>query len=64
MGRIKTQLIKRVTLELHEKHKDKLTKDFYENKNIIRDLTVIPSKKILNVVSGYLTRLMKENKAI
>ncbi|MFP4403715.1 MAG: 30S ribosomal protein S17e [Nanoarchaeota archaeon] len=64
MGRIKTQLIKRVTFQIYDKHNEKLTKDFYENKNIIKDLTIIPSKKILNVVCGYLTRLMKERKAI
>lgn len=61
MGRIKTQLVKRVTLELFDKHKDDFTADFYENKNKVRNMADFSSKKLLNVVSGYVTRLKRED---
>lgn len=64
MGRIKTQLSKRVTLELYKKHKDKFTKSFEENKEKVKHLLRLPSKKQLNVVSGYVTRLSKGDKKI
>ncbi|RLE47854.1 30S ribosomal protein S17e [Candidatus Woesearchaeota archaeon] len=60
MGRIKTQFIKRLGKELAQKHKDKLKQDFEENKKIVEQLLTNPSKKIRNVVAGYVTRLMKQ----
>ncbi|MBN2457684.1 30S ribosomal protein S17e [Candidatus Woesearchaeota archaeon] len=59
MGRIKTQLIKRTTLKLYDEHKEDFKKDYSENKQIISELAMIPSKKMKNVISGYITRLMK-----
>lgn len=64
MGRIKTQLSKRVTLELYKKHKDRFTKSFEENKGMVKKLLKLPSKKQINVVSGYVTRLTKGDKNI
>ncbi|MGM5482391.1 MAG: 30S ribosomal protein S17e [Nanobdellota archaeon] len=64
MGRIKTQLTKRVTLELYRKHTDKFTKNFAENKEMVKRLLKLSSKKQLNVISGYLTRLTKGSKKI
>ncbi len=61
MGRIKTMLIKRVTLNLFANHKDKFTKDFTQNKKIVPEYADIPSKKLRNVIAGYLTRLMKKD---
>jgi len=64
MGRIKTQLAKRTTLGLYSEHKEKFKKDFEENKKIVVELADFPSKKIRNVVAGYLTRLVKTEKEI
>lgn len=61
MGRIKTQLVKRTTLKLYKEHKDKFKKDFNENKSIVEEYVEFPSKKIKNVVAGYITRLAKSN---
>lgn len=60
MGRIKTKLIKRVSNELFRDNKDKLKTDFYENKEIVGKLADFPSKKLQNIVAGYITRLMKQ----
>ena len=60
MGRIKTKLIKRVTNELISGHPDKFTKDFGENKTKVDELADVPSKKMRNVIAGYVTRLIKK----
>jgi len=59
MGRIKTQLIKRITFEIMKQSKDQLTTQFDGNKKVVADLLGGASKKIRNSVAGYLTRLMK-----
>ena len=62
MGRIKTDLIKRVTHKLMEEHGDKFTDDFEKNKEILNKLISTPSKKLRNVIAGYVTRLIKKGK--
>ena len=52
-------LIKRTSNELVEKHPNKFKKDFTENKKIVSSLTDVKSKKIRNIVAGYVTRLVK-----
>ena len=59
MGRIKTQLIKRISNKLIKEHRNEFKKDFKENKEIVSRLAEIPSKKIRNVIAGYVTRLMQ-----
>ena len=60
MGRIKTTLIKRTTLKLYHDYKDQFKKDYAENKVVLAKLVNIPSKKIKNIIAGYITRLVKE----
>ena len=62
MGRIKTQLIKRVTFDLLEAHREQFSSNFDENKQKVSELADIPSKKIRNIIAGYITRLVKNNK--
>jgi len=59
MGRIKTQFIKRLTNDLLEAHSSKFSKDFEENKQIVTDHTDVTSKKIRNVIAGYVSRKKK-----
>jgi len=60
MGRIKTKLIKRITLNLFRDHKEEFKQDFDENKEIVTKFADIPSKKIRNIIAGYVTRLVKQ----
>lgn len=62
MGRIKTLLIKRVTNELMNLHGDKFTDNFEENKIIVSSIVSTPSKKLKNIIAGYVTRLVKKSK--
>lgn len=60
MGRIKTQLIKRLTKDVVKAGSDRLTTDFKENKLIVADLLPDARKKMRNTIAGYATRLMKK----
>ncbi|MFC1696939.1 30S ribosomal protein S17e [Nanoarchaeota archaeon] len=59
MGRIKTKLMKRTSRELMSKYEDKFTTDFAENKVAVDKVAQIKSKKLRNIIAGYLTRLKK-----
>jgi len=59
MGRIKTQLIKRISNKLIKEHRSEFKENFKENKELVANLADIPSKKIRNVIAGYVTRLMQ-----
>lgn len=59
MGRIKTTLIKRVTNKLVVEHRPDFKKDYEENKKIVEKYADIPSKKLRNIIAGYVTRLIK-----
>lgn len=59
MGRIKTQLIKRITNKLVAEHRQDFKEDYEENKKIVEKYADIPSKKLRNVIAGYVTRLVK-----
>ena len=60
MGRIKTTLIKRTGNKLYALHKDKFKKDFESNKQVLPELAEFYSKKLRNVLAGYITRLVKK----
>ncbi len=62
MGRIKTRLVKRKTKELMRDHTDKFSTDFSQNKQAMIPLTEVASKKLRNVVAGYITRLKRKEK--
>lgn len=60
MGRIKTMLIKRNTEELLEKHGDVFNDKFDHNKKMVGQLTDTQSKKLRNIIAGYVTRQKKK----
>jgi len=60
MGRIKTTFVKRKTKELLAMHGENFTMDFNENKKITDKNTKLVSKKLRNIVAGYMTRLKKK----
>ncbi len=59
MGRIKTKLMKRHTFDIYEKYGNKVSKDFAENKQMLPGIAEVHSKKIRNIIAGYLTRMAK-----
>ena len=62
MGRIKTKLIKRNVKELNQRYPEKFLIDFNENKKLITETAELNSKKLRNVMAGYMTRLKRQKK--
>ena len=58
MGRIKTQFIKRITNELLDRHGDRFTADFSQNKVVRKSLISVDSNKIRNLIAGYAAHLV------
>jgi small subunit ribosomal protein S17e len=62
MGRIKSTAIKNLAREIVYEHGEKFTTDFEKNKKIIQEIKHIQSKKIRNVVAGYITKEKEREK--
>lgn len=64
MGRIKTKLVKRATKKLYDRYSQEFKPSFEENKQLVQKHADIPSKKLKNVIAGYLTRLVKQKEEV
>ncbi|MFH1637970.1 MAG: 30S ribosomal protein S17e [Candidatus Woesearchaeota archaeon] len=60
MGRVKTTQIKRSGKKLISLYKDKFSKDFSHNKKAIAEVGEVRSKKLRNVLAGYISRIVKQ----
>jgi len=58
MGRIKTKPVKRAGNDLFAQHPDRFS-NFEENKKVLPDVAEVRSKKIRNILAGYLSRKAK-----
>jgi small subunit ribosomal protein S17e len=58
MGRIKGTLVKRVSREIMERYRDKLSSDFEKNKQFLASQGL--QKKTKNSIAGYLARKVKK----
>lgn len=62
MGRIKTKANKKASIKLIEKAPEIFNEDFEHNKKVLGN--TMPSKKVRNIIAGYISRLKKHNKKI
>ena len=62
MGRIKTVLVKRITKQLVEEHREEFSEDYNKNKEVLKKYITTKSPKIRNVIAGYASRLVKQVK--
>ncbi len=60
MGRIKTKPVKSAGDRLFERYGDKFTTDFEKNKQLLTEYAEVRSKKIRNVLAGYMTKKAKQ----
>ena len=63
MGRVKTLPVKRNTQAIFEKYHDRIIRDFVKNKEFLNGIAEIKSRKIRNIIAGYLTRLASAKEA-
>ena len=47
---------RRLSEELMQRHPEAFGLDFEENKKVLEDLAIIPSKQLRNRIAGYITR--------
>ena len=55
MGRIKTTFVKNIGKELMEKHPESFSGSFEDNKKALTPLISFTSRKMRNLVAGYIT---------
>ena len=59
MGNIKQTNLKRQAEKLVEQNDDKFSDDFNKNKEILKEMNVIPSKTNRNKIAGYIVKVIK-----
>ncbi len=64
MGRIKSTPVKKLGDEILQEAPDKFGLDFTKNKAIIKEMKEIKSKKMLNLVAGYITNEVKKREKL
>lgn len=57
MGKVRTELVKRIAKELVERYPDKVNADFENNKKLVESFTTVSSTRLRNRIAGYITRL-------
>ncbi len=62
MGRIKTKRVKSFTHDFAEDQIDLFKPEFSENKSVLGEMVAIPSKKLRNIIAGYMTRIVRKRK--
>jgi len=61
VGKVRTEMVKRTTLELINKYSKSFNTDFDHNKKFMAELNIGVSKKMRNKVAGYATRVVKSD---
>ncbi len=59
MGKVRTETVKRVTLELVDKYPRSFTTDFEQNKQFLNEIGLEVSKKLRNRIAGYISRVIR-----
>jgi small subunit ribosomal protein S17e len=59
MGSIKNTAIKRLAGELIRQHADKFSEEFEHNKTALASTVRIESKKVRNILAGYISKEME-----
>ena len=59
---MKNLFIKNLARELVEKYPDKFSEDFQKNKEELEKLIKLESKKIRNLLAGYIVHILRKRK--
>lgn len=60
MGKVRCTLIKRTSKKILHKYPERFKADFEHNKKVVSELLEFPSKRVRNMVAGYLTTLYRQ----
>ena len=61
MGRIKTSLVKRMGEAILKRYPEKFQANFDHNKKALAEVAELHSKKMRNVIAGYIAHLIAQN---
>ena len=59
LGKVRTELVKRISLELVERYSKNFGSSFEQNKQFLNEIELDVSKKLRNKIAGYITGIMK-----
>ena len=59
MGKVRTEMVKRISIELVDRYERSFTTEFEQNKQFLKEIGLDVSKKLRNKIAGYVTRIMK-----
>jgi small subunit ribosomal protein S17e len=59
MGKVRTEMVKRISLELLDRYEKSFSTEFEQNKQFLKEIGLDVSKKLRNRIAGYVTRLVK-----
>ena len=63
MGRIRPGFVKRQAEQLLQLSRDRFTSSFEDNKKVLAELAEFPTKKLRNLIAGYITKNIKTAQA-
>lgn len=58
MGKVRSTLVKRTAKGVIKRFPERFSHDFEKNKKAVEELLEFPSKRMRNMVAGYVTRLL------
>ncbi len=61
MGKVRTEMVKRLTIQLIDKYPKSFNIEFDHNKKFLTELNIGVSKKMRNKIAGYVTRVVKSD---
>ncbi len=64
MGKVRTEIVKRISLELVDRYERSLATEFEQNKQFLKEIGLDVSKKMRNRIAGYITRIMKIEQSV
>ena len=59
LGKVRTEMVKRLSIELLDKYPHSFHPEFEPNKQFLKEIGLDVSKKLRNRVAGYITTLVK-----
>ncbi len=59
MGKVRTEMVKRISVELLDRYEKSFSTEFEQNKQFLKEIELDVSKKLRNRIAGYITRLVK-----
>ncbi len=63
VGKVRTELVKRISNDLVDKYPRSFSPEFERNKQFLKEIGLEVSKRLRNKIAGYITRIVKIEQA-